>query len=176
MSASVLTPYPKWLWVRKSAPSKKDGNAEAATEEAEELCQWYDVSFCEIVAKRLSRSGRNDQTSGTDPGWYENVGDGLTQADRVVFRAMTQFPSVRTRKRESRARRSSVKRSVAVTEPLVPMVIFSQVQREATEKLKEVSTKHGFVSGKWYVNMFLTQSCMSEICIEPIAQAHVRPC
>ena len=38
MSAAVVTPYPQWLWVRGSAPAKEDGDAEAATEEATELC------------------------------------------------------------------------------------------------------------------------------------------
>ena len=38
---------------------------------------------------------------------------------------------------------------------LGPKVIFSQVQREASEKLKDVSTRHGFISGKWYANGYV---------------------
>lgn len=54
-----------------------------------------------------------------------------------------------------------------VSERLVPKVIFSQVQKEASEKLKAISIKHGFVSGKWYANLLPTRSRMLEISIDP---------
>ncbi|GJE91398.1 hypothetical protein PsYK624_075480 [Phanerochaete sordida] len=87
-----------WLWVRKSAPAMKDGDADAAAEEAAELLK--------EVTKRV-----------------EDI-----QNDASI--------PVRANKKKGIKSKKELR---------------EEVQREAAEKLKDVSIKHGFVSGKWLV-------------------------
>lgn len=57
----------------------KDGDADVATEEAEELCQWHEWSSVTFRTKGTERSERDDETSGRHSGLsWERRSDALT--------------------------------------------------------------------------------------------------
>ena len=91
--------------------------------------------------------------------------DALTQTDDSI--------PLRANKKKGTKSKKEVREAVRIARARHyqrPPFTLRQVQSEASEKLKDISIRHGFVSGKWYAII----EARTPVALMTVAQAHFR--